>query len=398
MSYDTPTLSDTQTLTRTRTILQEHLPLEAHGYSCQSEHLYDVLLGASAHQESIEALCQRMPSMPSADTVRRHLKGQLTLEKLPEIEQGINQALHADLPKRLRRSARKRGLRIAIDFHDRPYYGKAPEDEALYVRAKAKDGTTRFLRVATAYVIHRGLRLTLALRFVRPEDPTVGVVKHLRSWLEALDMPIQYLLLDKGFSGIAVLKYLEAQQVPAIIACPIRGKQDPEPSATRALCQGRKSYWATYTFSNSETSFTARLALCRVFTTRRRTGRMKRRGAWHIFIVLGQALQACSCQAIKRRYRARFGVETSYRLSGQVRAWTTSPNAAYRFVLMALSFLMVNVWIHLCWLFTQVARRGGRWLDVKRFRLRRYARFIEQALERKYGCRQQIVAPAVPLL
>jgi len=125
---------------------------------------------------------------------------------------------------------------------------------------------------------------------------------------------------------------------------------------------------------------------------------MKRRGAWHIFIVLGQRLQACAAQAIKRRYRDRFGVETSYRLSGQVRAWTTSPNAAYRFVLMALSFLMVNVWIHLCWLFTQVARRGGRWLDVKRFRLRRYAKFIEQALERKYGCRQQIVAPAVPLL
>lgn len=397
MSYDTPTLCDTQTLKRARSILQEHLPLEAHGYSCQSEHLYDGLLGASAHQESLEALCQRMPSMPSADTLRRHLHRQLTIEKLPEIEQGINQALRADLPKRLRRSARKRGLRIAIDFHDRPYYGKAPEDEGLWVRAKAKDGTTRFLRVATAYVIHRGLRLTLALRFVRPEDTTVGVVEHLRRGLERLDMPIQYLLLDKGFSGIAVLKYLEAQQVPAIIACPIRGKKDPEPSATRALCQGRKSYWATYTFSNSETSFTARLALCRVFTTRRRTGRMKTRGAWHIFIVLGQALQACAAQAIKRRYRARFGVETSYRLSGQVRAWTTSPNAAYRFVLMALSFLMVNVWIHLCWLFTQVARRGGRWLDVERFRLRRYARFIEQALERKYGCIQQIVAPAVPL-
>jgi len=103
MSYDTPTLSDTQTLKRARSILQEHLPLEAQGYSCQSEHLYDVLLGASAHQESIEALCQRMPSMPSADTLRRHLHGQLTIENLPEIEQGINEALRADLPKRLQR-------------------------------------------------------------------------------------------------------------------------------------------------------------------------------------------------------------------------------------------------------------------------------------------------------
>ncbi|HSR49176.1 MAG TPA: hypothetical protein VLV83_00020 [Acidobacteriota bacterium] len=398
MPYHTPTLSDTQTLKQARTILEEHLPLEARGYCCQREHLYDVLIGVSARQESIEALCQSMPSMPSADTVRHHLNGQLTLERLPELEHSLNQALGAELPRRLRRNARKSGLRIAIDFHDQPYYGKAPQEEALYVRAKAKAGTTRFLRVATAYVIHRGLRLTLALRFVRPQDSTVGVVEHLRSRLEALELPIQCLLLDKGFSGIAVLKYLDEHQVPAIIACPIRGKKDPDPSATRALCQGRKSYSVTYTFSNRETSFTAQLAVCRVFTTARRTGRMKRRGTWHLFIVLGEALQARRPQAIKRLYRGRFGVETSYRLSSQVRAWTSSPNAAYRFVLIGLSFFMVNVWVHLCWLFTQVARRGGRWLDVERFRLRRYAKFIEQALERRYGCRQQIVAPAVPLL
>lgn len=397
MSYNTPTLSDTQTLTHTRTILETHLPLAANGYSCQRQHLYDTLIGASARGQSLEALCQSMPSMPSADTLRRHLGRQLTLDRLPELELGINRALGADLPRRLRRRARKKGLRLAIDFHDRAYYGKAAQDEALWVRAKAKDGTTRFVRIATAYVIHRGLRLTLALRLVRPDDTTTAVVAYLLRRLEALDMPIQCLLLDKGFSGIAVLKYLRAQQVPSIIACPIRGKKAPTPSATRALCRGRGSYWAAYTFSNQEACFTAQVAVCRVFTTSKRTGRMKRRGLWHIFIVLGGALQACAAQAIKRLYRGRFGVETSYRLAGQVRAATSSPNAAYRFVLIALSFLMVNVWVHLCWLFTQVPRRGGRWLDTERFRLRRYATFIEQALERRYGYRQQIVAPAVPL-
>lgn len=35
----------------------------------------------------------------------------------------------------------------------------------LWVRA-AKDGTTRFYRVATAYVIWRDMRVTLAIRFV----------------------------------------------------------------------------------------------------------------------------------------------------------------------------------------------------------------------------------------
>ena len=39
--------------------------------------------------------------------------------------------------------------------------------------------------------------------------------------------------------------------------------------------------------------------------------------------------------------------ETSCRRAGQVRGWTTSHNAIYRFVLIALSIVLVNVWVHL---------------------------------------------------
>jgi hypothetical protein len=75
---------------------------------------------------------------------------------------------------------------------------------------------------------------------------------------------------------------------------------------------------------------------------------------------------------------------------------TTSPNAAYRFVLLALSFVLLNVWAHLRWLFTQVPRRGRRWLDVRRFRLTRSIKFIIRALEQLYGCIHEIAALAVP--
>jgi hypothetical protein len=49
-----------------------------------------------------------------------------------------------------------------------------------------------------------------------------------------------------------------------------------------------------------------------------------------------------------------------------VRGWITSPNPAYRFLLIALSFVLLNVWIHLRWLFTQLPRCGRRWLDPER--------------------------------
>jgi IS4 transposase len=122
---------------------------------------------------------------------------------------------------------------------------------------------------------------------------------------------------------------------------------------------------------------------------------MKRRADWMIFILIH--LDWSPRQA-RRHYRRRFGIESSYRCAGQVRGWTTSNNPAYRFVLIALSFFLLNIWVHLRWLFTQVPRRGRRWLDTQRLQLSRLAKFIVRALEYYYRCVHVIAAPAVPRL
>jgi putative transposase len=196
--------------------------------------------------------------------------------------------------------------------------------------------------------------------------------------------------LDKGFNGIAIMRYLTDREQPALIACTIRGKQ----GGTRALCVGTKSYRTAYTFESAEQgAFTAELAVCRTFTTAKRTKRLKRRVEWLIYILVHVILTP---RQARRLYRRRFGIESSYRCAGQVRGWTTSPNAAYRFVLIALSFILLNIWLGLRWLFTQVPRRGRRWLDTKRFQLMRFAKFMRRALEQHYGAVSEIVAVATP--
>src|SRR5262249_4502315 len=79
-------------------------------------------------------------------------------------------------------------------------------------------------------------------------------------------------------------------------------------------------------------------------------------------------------------------------------ALATSPNPAYRFVLIGLGFLLLNLWVHLCWLYTQVAHRGGRAFAPSLFRQARFINFLKHALERIYGTVNKIRAPAVPLL
>ena len=90
-------------------------------------------------------------------------------------------------------------------------------------------------------------------------------------------------------------------------------------------------------------------------------------------------------QRIRQRYRRRFGIESSYRLMDQVRARTTSPHAALRFVLMGLAVLLLNMWIHLHWQFLRVPGRGPRRVARSHFRLDRLARFLTRASERYYG-------------
>ena len=99
---------------------------------------------------------------------------------------------------------------------------------------EAKDGTTRFYRVATAYAIQHGQRVTLAIRFVLPGDQTVEVVRDLRQMLLLRALRIGVLYLDKGFSGVPVLKYLRRSKQASLIACPIRGKK----GGTRAFRSG----------------------------------------------------------------------------------------------------------------------------------------------------------------
>jgi putative transposase len=380
-------LTDDQVLARAHDLLQAHLPLMAEGSCCTTDDLLNVLLGIAVNRGTVEAVCTDWAEAPDPETIRHYLNEQLCVEDLPELEQRLNAALRAEVPRRVWRRARE----VAIDFHDRPYYGKQPQGEGLWVRGKARDGTTRFYRIATAYVILNGLRVTLALRFVLPDRDLVSVLDDVLKSLKKQGFPIACLFLDKGFASIAVVEYLTRRAQPALIASPIRGKT----GGTRALCQGRKSYRTTHTFVSGDQTFTANMAVCRSFTTAKRTKRLKPRVVWLLYILIHLDL---SPRQARRGYRKRFGIESSYRCAGQVRGWTTSPNPAYRFVLITLSFVLLNVWVHLRWLYAQVPRRGRRWLKTKLFELCRLAKFMRRALERQYRGVVTIQAVAAPRL
>jgi putative transposase len=375
-------LTDQQTLHDTMIIGQQHISLNANGYRCQTDDLWRILLAAAARGTTIEAACADLERAPDANTVRSHLTEQLPEASIPELEQQCTTLLSSLLPEWLRR----RPQELAFDFHDQPYYGRDdPHDPDTWVcRGQARAGTTRFYRCATAYVMLHDVRLTVAVVFVKPTIDTLTVLSRLLHSVRRAGLTLKCLFADKAFCSIPVLRYLSDCRVPAIIAMPIRGKQ----AGSRALCRGQKSYRTTYTLQSAEHGkLTVPVAVVRTYQ-RRRSGR--RQVCWLLYVVVGVNVPLVR---VRRRYRRRFGSESSYRLMEQVRARTTSPNPALRLVLMGVALLIVTMWIRLHWLFLRLGGRGPRRVARWRFRLDRMSRFLTHAIERFYGV-VTAVAPA----
>ena len=115
---------------------------------------------------------------------RRPLRGDLrappsTPTLLPRAAQRqVNAALAGHLPRALRRD-RKRPLRVAIDLTLIPYHGEPSADLDEIYRGQAKDGTSPFHAYATAYVVRKGQRYTVALTGVTSCEPLKDVVQEL---------------------------------------------------------------------------------------------------------------------------------------------------------------------------------------------------------------------------
>ena len=98
-----------------------------------------------------------------------------SLPPIAELERRWNLALVTKLPKALFRKSR----RLAIDLTLIPYHGEPARDEKEVYRSAPKSGTSHFHAYATAAVVHKGHRYTLALTRVEQGEAMKHIVQRL---------------------------------------------------------------------------------------------------------------------------------------------------------------------------------------------------------------------------
>lgn len=358
--------------------LTTHLRLTDRSPRCPAAVVLQVVLAAAARLCSVTAAAARLATAPSAQTVRTALAG--GLPERWELERRLNRALAADLPRSLIGTRHP----LALDLTLRPYHGKPLHDPAEVYRSRARSGTSHFHAYATVYLVRHGRRFTLALTWVTKGEPLAGVIQRLLRVARGAGIRPTYLLLDRGFYSVDVIRFLQHGRHPFLMPLPLRGRRADHPggpTGSRVFAAARRSGWAEYTLTNAA----GRRATVRVCVKcRNGQGERGRHGRQRLVYAVW-AIDRASTEWVRQAYRARFGIESSYRQANQARVVTATRNPLVRLFLVGVALVLRNVWVWLHWEVLSVPRRGGRVVRLDRLRLKALLLWLLHVVEEQFG-------------
>lgn len=377
-STENAVLTDKDTLKEVINCLSKHLSIETQGAFNQRD-LFNILIGAASNTDSIENTSKKLKKAGSGKNIRYHLA---KFKSFPELEIKLNLALISKLPRRIKEGK----IKLAIDLNLIPYYGKITKKEADYIyRSQAKNGTCSFYAYASLYVILKNKRVTLAVIGVKNNYTSVAIISYLLSKVNALNLKIKSLYLDRGFYSSSVIRWLKALDIPFIMPAIRNGKT----GGINQYLKGRKSYKTTHTIQrgkDNEVTFPLWI-ICKY-----RQGKRGKFGIEYLAYVVYKV--DISLDYIYQDYRKRFGIESSYRLKNLCRIRTTTKNPILRLLYVGISFLLVNIWIYILWSKISKPRRGGRLVYNYLFTLKQMLAFLSNIINRIYEIREIIYIPS----
>jgi hypothetical protein len=309
---------------------------------------------------SIGAACRDMANAPCDQAIFDALSDGLP-KTLPVLERRLNEALTGHLP----RGMRQRTWDVAIDWHLVPYYGQPHKSRNELYYGKPKDGTTKFHAYATACIVQSGHRYTLALTWVRRHETTVRALGRLLARIREIGLKIKCLLLDRAFFNVAVIEFLQQEQLPFLMPVMFRGRPPKKKRPLKGLhwIKKQRAGWYPHTLKNRKRQVT--VSVCVAYRTHRNRKDRKRVqqkllfAAWRVH---------GSPTRIRERYRTRFGIESSYRQRRQARIYTCTREPHLRLVFVAVALILRNMWV---WIHaTYLKEGGGESLTLRLERLR----------------------------
>lgn len=299
-------------------VIEEHVPLPtAKNSHFTQRQEYLLLFVMSALNWFAEGVSDFLGgSVPQADSLFYRLKKQ----EFDELQTEFDALIKRNVKIARRLGVLGRSVWIAIDFHDREYYGK-PNSSTR--GSKPKNGTSTFYSYATASIVKDGCRLVIAQLPYLPLDQKSEVVKLLLDECQSL-VHVEVALFDRGFFCEKVIALLEARRLHYVMPA-VRNKK------VKKIELQLKSFPSTV------------------------LSEVKSQPVKLVFVQVkdGQALKIlvfctnlpCWRGKLVEYYSKRWGIETSYRCVEDFAAKTCSTNAVVRLFLFYFAVALYNAWV-----------------------------------------------------
>ena len=307
----------------------------------------DVIVYASSNGLSTEAAVAELRKVhgrdvPSADTVIEYLRW-MPIDQVHEEFLCTTAAICEGARKRRLLPPGRAPMSVAIDFHDIPYYGD--KTDPMVVRGKAKMGTRSFYRMATIYVVVRGVRYTLGVVPVHSLDNTDEVVGELLD-IAGQWVRVRLVLLDRGFYSVPVINLLNERGLLYLMP-PIR-KEGLKKKIKQAWAEGGLMFAHTIR-SQEYGSAKTNILLAMSMSPAVRFSEDPMVDFWRKILAFATNMtpaDAASVAHIPELYRKRFGIEASYRMMKMYRVRTCTKCYRMRYFFFLLSVTLYNLWVY----------------------------------------------------
>jgi hypothetical protein len=380
MRYNQSTLKASTVHAYARRLLVQTLELEQYRPALPLRMVASVLLLAACWQTSLTAACTLVKQAPAHRHVRDALYACLP-PRPRDLLARLHRALRQTLPDHLFGAPRV----LALDLHQRPYYGKK-RTKGVTLRQK-KASTRKSFTYATLAVLDRCGRFTVGLLPTRPHMRWTTIVERLLDQAQEFGLQVAYLMMDKDFYSAEVVALLQRRGVPFLMPAQKRGGK-PGCGNQHLFGADCPVGWYEYTW----TTDLRRLDF--------RTGKRSKRGRLTVTVRMCVARQPGSGKAlvyaswglskwapaqVVEAYRRRFGIEAKYRQLGQCLARTSARGEQVRLLLVGLALLLGNLWSYLHSEVFSSGPAGARQLELHRLRLVQLIAAVAAAIAKQFG-------------
>jgi hypothetical protein len=265
-----------------------------------------------SYAEGTSDVSRKLAKAPTGDTVLSYFKTMDRYELL-----SMSSTVFEEQVSELKRTGLLNGpVPIAFDWHDQMFYGD--RDSEMVNGTKEKDGSRYACQYLTASILVDGRRLTVVLTPIKSREHLLPYVEDALNRIRNMGVRAGRLLFDGGFSSLSLPRFLE-----------------------------ERGY--TYAVRFTPNSITRRMGLkdggSSLYPGEERPFKIVRAddpktGKSYLFATN----MTCRPKRVLRRYRQRWGIETSYREHNVFLAKTTSKDYTVRLLYYAVAICIYNAW------------------------------------------------------